>query len=77
MKKRVSTISKKMVTRQEAAMMFGVAPGTLANWLSHSRGPRAYRVNRRKILYDVHDLELFFQANPVETVDSIGEQQMA
>ncbi len=60
---------KKMIGRREAAAMYGVACGTLANMLSQRRGPRAYKVGR-KILYKLEDLELFFTANPLQTVDS-------
>ncbi len=61
---------KRMVDRQEAARMYGVSSGTLANWLSAGKGPKAFKVNR-KVLYRIEDLELFFTACPVQTVDSL------
>jgi len=65
-------IEKRMVGRREAALMFGVAPGTLANMSSQGRGPKAYRVGR-KVLYRIEDLENFFTSNPVLTIDSLPE----
>jgi len=64
-------ILKRMLTRREAALAFGVAPGTLANWMSCGVGPRAYKVRGKKILYRLEDLEIFFQAVPIQTADSI------
>lgn len=66
------SISRKMVDRKEAARLFSVSAGTLGNWLSQGRGPRAYRVGR-KILYKIQDLEEFFTSCPILTVDSIPE----
>ena len=69
-------IQKRMVTAQEAARMYSVAPGTLSNWRSaKNRGPR-YFVQGRMVRYDIEDLEAFFKANPVLTVDSIREEMM-
>lgn len=66
----VEKFQRKMVSRQQAARMYDVSPGHLANLLSQGRGPRAYRVGR-KVLYRLEDLEAFFTARPVETADSI------
>lgn len=65
-----NVIGKRMVDRQEAAKMYGISPGTLANWACCGKGPRMYRVNR-KILYRVDDLDSFFMSRPIETVDSV------
>lgn len=69
MEKRFPNI-KRMVSTQEAALLFSVSPGTLQNWRSLKRGPRFFRVNR-KILYYVNDLEAFFTQCPILTTDSI------
>ena len=61
----------RMVTRQEAARLFGCSPGTLANWLCQGKGPRAFKIGKKKILYKLSDLEVFFTSQPVETVDSM------
>ncbi len=63
---------KMMVDRKEAARLYSVAAGTLANMLSQGRGPRAFKVGR-KILYKMQDLEEFFTAHPIQTIDSITE----
>ncbi len=63
-----------MISTQEAAAMFSIASGTLQNWRSLAKGPRFFRVNR-KILYKMEDLEDFFTANPVLTVDSLPEDR--
>jgi len=66
------SISRKMVDRKTAAAMFSMSAGTLGNWLSQGRGPRAYKVGR-KILYRLEDLEEFFTRNPILTADSAEE----
>ena len=68
----IDRAEKRMVDRQEAARMYSVAPGTLANWLSQGKGPKAFKVGgRRRILYRLEDLEAFFCAHPVLTTDSL------
>ncbi len=69
----MAEILKKMVDRREAGEMFSVASGTLANWLSQKRGPRAYKVGR-KVLYRVDDLENFFTSTPILTTDSLPSE---
>ncbi|MCX5914215.1 MAG: DNA-binding protein [Deltaproteobacteria bacterium] len=63
-------VLKKMVSRKEAAAMYSMAPGTLANWLSQRCGPRAFKV-RGRVLYRLEDLEVFFCAHPILTTDSV------
>ena len=62
---------KVMITPQEASLLFGTSEGTLGNWRSKKIGPKYYRVQRRKILYRLEDLEEFFTAHPVLTVSSL------
>ena len=52
-----------------AAKILGLKPGTLEVWRSLGRGPRFCRIGRR-IFYRIEDLELFANANLVETSDS-------
>ena len=67
--------SARMVSTIEAAELFSVSTGTLQNWRSlKNRGPRYFKVGR-KILYKLSDLEEFFTANPVLTLDSLPEGQ--
>ncbi len=67
---------KRMVGTEEAEVLYSTPKGTLANWRSAKKGPKFYKVNR-KILYKLEDLEDFFTATPVSTVDSIeaGEEK--
>jgi hypothetical protein len=67
-------VTKKMVSAQEAAIMYSISAGTLGNWRSSKKtGPKYFKVNR-KILYKVEDLETFFTATPVLTRDSLSEE---
>ena len=60
----------KMLGPLEVKDRYSVPVGTLANWRWAKKGPRYFKVNR-KILYRLEDLEDFFTANPVLTIDSI------
>jgi S-adenosylmethionine:diacylglycerol 3-amino-3-carboxypropyl transferase len=46
------------VSRRDAAIFLGLAPKTLANWSSTSRGPRPHRVGNR-VFYRLGDLQAF------------------
>ena len=61
---------KIMVPPDEVSALYGTAVGTLGNWRSKKIGPKFYRVQRRKILYRLEDLEAFFTAHPVLTNSS-------
>ncbi len=67
--KRQGIAERRMVDRKTAAEMYSVSPGTLANLLSKRKGPRAYKCGS-KVLYKISDLEDFFCATPIETIDS-------
>lgn len=54
-----------------AAEILGLKQGTLEVWRSLGRGPRFLKIGR-KVFYDRKDLELFANAFPVETVDSLA-----
>lgn len=61
---------KRMVSPKQAAEMFSTSAGTLANWRTLKRGPKYFK-RGTKVLYCIADLDAFFTANPVLTVDSI------
>lgn len=71
MKKR--EIRQHAVTPEQAAFMFGLNAGTLANMRCAKRGPK-YHVVGRKILYFVEDIESWIRQNPVLTRDSLELQ---
>jgi excisionase family DNA binding protein len=53
------------LTRPEAAVLLGLAVGTLQNWASARRGPSFHRVGSR-VLYDVRDLHAYVAAGRIE-----------
>lgn len=61
---------KKMLRPADVENSYSVPVGTLANWRWSKRGPKFFKVNR-KVLYRAEDLEEFFTANPVLTMDSV------
>jgi hypothetical protein len=63
-------LEARMVSPNEAALIFSVSLGTLGNWRSAKRGPRFFKVGH-KVLYKLADLEDFFTANPVLTFDCL------
>ena len=71
MEKKVA--ERKTVTPQEAAEIYGLSVGTLANDRYNKRGPKYFRCSR-KILYRVDDLEGWLLRNPVLTIDSLPEE---
>jgi hypothetical protein len=62
-----------MVSPALAGMMFSTSPGTLGNLRSQRKGPKFYKVGH-KVLYSMADLEEYFCANPVVTLDSLGQE---
>ncbi|PKO01660.1 MAG: DNA-binding protein [Chloroflexi bacterium HGW-Chloroflexi-5] len=65
--------SKKTLTPREFAECYGFSEGTLANLRCQKRGPKYYRVGKRKILYYVDDIEKWIRLDPVLTIDSLPE----
>ena len=65
---------RRMVGPDDAETLYSVPKGTLANWRWAKKGPKYYKVNH-KVLYRLEDLEDFFTANPVLTVDSLPENR--
>ena len=69
-----SKLCKKVaVTPKEAAQMYGLSEGTLANLRCRRLGAKFYRAGNKKILYFVSDLEDWLKRNPVLTKDSLPE----
>lgn len=60
---------KLAVTAAEAAEIYGLSKGSLANLRWAKKGPRFYKQSR-KIFYKVADLENWLFANPTMTLNS-------
>jgi len=57
------------ITPRQAADLYNLNLGTLANLRTQKRGPQFFRVGR-KIFYRPADIEDFLFSNPVITIDS-------
>jgi hypothetical protein len=57
------------LTPHQAAQMYGLSVGTLANYRSRGLGPRYYRIppGGRKVIYCITDIESWLKSNPVLT----------
>lgn len=53
----------------EAAAYLGIRPNTLEVWRVKHKGPRYAKIGRR-VLYDLEELEAYFAAHCVNTVDT-------
>lgn len=53
----------------EAAAFLGVKPNTLEIWRCRHIGPRYSKLGRR-VLYDIADLQEFFESRRIETLES-------
>ncbi len=58
----------------EAAEFLGVQPNTLEVWRCYKKGPKYSKVGRR-VMYDIYELEKFFNNNSVHTTDSIRHEK--
>lgn len=67
-------LQKKMLSPAEVSLVYSISVGSLGNWRSVKRGPKFYKIGS-KVLYKSEDLESFFTANPVLTVDSLPEDR--
>ena len=59
----------------EAAAYLGIRPNTLEVWRTKHKGPRYSKIGRR-VLYDLEELEAYFAANSVTTVDAAMQSQV-
>lgn len=66
------TEKRKTVTPQDAAEIYGLSVGTLANLRSKKIGPQYYTCGRR-VFYRVEELEAWLLRNPALTIDSINQ----
>ena len=64
---------RKAIRPHEAAEMYGLSVGSLANLRVSGKGCRFYRVGR-KVLYLVSDFDAWIRRNPVLTMDSLPEK---
>lgn len=55
---------KVMVTPTEAAEIYGLSKGSLANMRFFGEGPKFYKIGKRKVLYKISDLEEWLYQNP-------------
>ena len=69
------TVKRRAVTPREAAEIYGLSVGTLANLRYQKRGAR-YHLVGRKVLYLVEDLEAWLLRNPILTTDSLPEDNL-
>jgi len=60
---------KQKLNNNDAAEYLGIRPDTLATWRCKHKGPRYAKIGTR-VLYDLADLEDFFRARAVDTMDS-------
>ncbi len=65
-----ASISKKSIRPHEAATMFGLSVGTLANLRSKKEGPRYFKQGRA-VFYLVRDFEDWLLRNPVLTKEAV------
>ena len=63
-----------LVRTEKAAEILGLKKSTLENWRWRNKGPRFRKLGSR-VLYDVHDLQLFIDAGTIETIDSFESLQ--
>lgn len=61
-------IKRLAVTPEQAAKLYGLSVGRLANMRSKKQGPCFYKVGK-KVLYKVEDLERWLFDAPVMTLD--------
>jgi hypothetical protein len=66
-------ITRRTVTPQEAAEIYGLSVGSLANMRTKRLGARYYTCGRR-VFYLVEDLEAWLLRNPVMTINSLPEK---
>ena len=63
-------VKRRALSPDEAAAMYGLNVGTLANLRYAKQGPKYFKVGK-KVVYFVEDVEAWIRQNPVLTRDSI------
>lgn len=68
------TTTKNFLTREQAAEILGVTPGTLANWYTRGHGPRFKRPQgSRRALYSLDDIQTWIDSNGAKA--SVGDKR--
>lgn len=67
---------KPKLSTQEAADYYGLKKNTLEIWRCKHKGPRYSKLGTR-VLYDLDDLEEFFNARSVDTMESESKPRRA
>jgi hypothetical protein len=63
-------IKQVSVSPEQAAELYGLKVGSLANMRCRKQGPRYYKVGKgKKVVYRVEDLERWLFEEPVMTLD--------
>ena len=62
-------VLKRALTQDEVAKLYNIPKSTLADWRRESKGP-AWTKPGKQVLYRVVDLEAFFEAQRVRTLQS-------
>lgn len=65
-------MDRKTLTGKQVAETYGFAEGSLANMRCRKEGPKYFKVGK-KVFYRPKDVEAWLFANPVLTIDSVGE----
>lgn len=60
-------VSKRYLSPKEVEELFGIKTGTLAQWRSHKKGPKYYRMGERRVAYLISDVEEWIQRGLVLT----------
>ena len=68
--------NRQKLSTEEAAVYLGIRPNTLEVWRCKHKGPRYSKIGTR-VLYDVDDLEAFFTARAVDTMESAPQGRRA
>lgn len=69
---KINTEKKKAITPQEAAKIYGLSVGSLANLRANGRGA-AYHKCGKRVFYRVEELEAWLFQNRILTIDSINK----
>jgi predicted DNA-binding transcriptional regulator AlpA len=64
-------VERRALSPEEAATMYGLNVGTLANLRHARRGPKFFKIGKR-VVYFVEDIEAWMRQSPVLTRDSLN-----
>jgi hypothetical protein len=72
--RRRTLMDKLFASPKETGFLFGIPPGTLANWRCQRQGPKFYKFGRR-ILYFISDVENWVKQNPILKKGNVKEKR--